>query len=86
MPAAERGACWPRADQIRVPCALLATTDLTGIGVREVISRGKHWLFRFSNEFTLHTHFKMDGAWKIYPRGRRWSGGPAFEIRAVLGD
>ena len=33
----------------------LATTDLTGIGVREVISRGKHQLFRFSNEFTLHT-------------------------------
>jgi endonuclease VIII len=69
--------------EFRVPS--LATTDLTGIGVREVISRGKHQLFRFSNEFTLHTHFKMDGAWKIYPRGRRWSGGPGFEIRAVLG-
>jgi len=49
-----------------------------------VISRGKHQLFRFSNEFTLHTHFKMDGVWRIYGRGRRWSGGPAFQIRAVL--
>jgi endonuclease-8 len=68
--------------EFRVPS--LATTDLTGVGVREVISRGKHQLFRFSNDFTLHTHFKMDGAWKIYPRGRRWSGGPSFEIRAVL--
>ena len=68
--------------EFRVPS--LATTDLTGVGVREVISRGKHQLFRFSNDFTLHTHFKMDGAWRIYPHGRRWSGGPTFEIRAML--
>jgi endonuclease VIII len=69
--------------EFRVPS--LAATDLTGVAVDEVISRGKHQLFRFSNEFTLHAHFRMDGVWKIYPRGRRWSGGPAFEIRAVLG-
>jgi endonuclease VIII len=68
--------------EFRVPS--LAATDLTGVAVREVTSRGKHQLFRFSNEFTLHTHFRMDGAWKIYPHGQRWSGGPAFEIRAVL--
>jgi endonuclease VIII len=68
--------------EFRVPS--LATTDLSGIGVREVISRGKHQLFRFRNDFTLHTHFKMDGVWKIYSRGRRWGGGPAFQIRAVL--
>ena len=58
--------------EFRVPS--LAATDLTGVTVREVTSRGKHQLFRFSNEFTLHTHFRMDGAWKIYPHGRRWSG------------
>ena len=69
--------------EFRVPS--LAATDLTGVGVREVTSRGKHQLFRLSNEFTLHTHFRMDGVWKIYLRGRRWSGGPAYEIRAVLG-
>jgi endonuclease VIII len=68
--------------EFRVPT--LATTDLTGVAVRDVISRGKHQLFRFSNEYTLHTHFKMDGVWKIYSRGRRWSGGPGHEIRAVL--
>ncbi len=62
----------------------LATTDLTGVGVREVVSRGKHQLFRFANELTLHTHFRMDGTWRIYPTGRRWSGGPEFEVRAVL--
>ena len=48
------------------------------------MARGKHQLFRFANDFTLHTHFRMDGAWRIYPRGRKWSGGPDFQIRAVL--
>jgi endonuclease VIII len=68
--------------EFRVPT--LATTNLTGVGVREVVSRGKHQLFRFANELTLHTHFRMDGTWRIYPTGRRWSGGPDFEVRAVL--
>lgn len=68
--------------EFRVP--QLATTDLTGVRVLEVVSRGKHQLFRFDNGFTLHTHFRMDGAWRIYPRGRSWSGGPDFQIRAVL--
>ena len=68
--------------EFRVPT--LATTDLTGVGVIEVVSRGKHQLFRFANEFTLHTHLRMDGTWRIYPRGRRRSGGPEFEIRTVL--
>jgi endonuclease VIII len=68
--------------EFRVPT--LAATDLTGIGIREVVSRGKHQLFRFTNQFTLHTHFRMDGTWRIFPTGRRWSGGPDFEVRAVL--
>jgi endonuclease-8 len=62
----------------------LATTDLTGVVVREVVSRGKHQLFRFDNDLTLHTHFRMDGVWRIFPHGQRWSGGPSFEIRCVL--
>ena len=62
----------------------MATTDLTGVAVREVVSRGKHQLFRFANDFTLHTHFRMEGAWRIYARGRKWTGGPDFQIRAVL--
>jgi endonuclease VIII len=68
--------------EFRVPS--LAATDLTGVEVREVVSRGKHQLFRFTNELTLHTHLRMDGTWRIYPTGRRWSGGPDFEVRAVL--
>ncbi len=34
--------------ELRVPA--LATTDLTGVAVREVVSRGKHQLFRLSND------------------------------------
>jgi endonuclease VIII len=69
--------------EFRIPS--LATVDLTGTLVTEVISRGKHLLTRFGNGLTLHSHLQMDGAWRIYPDGRRWSGGPAYEIRAVLG-
>ena len=49
-----------------------------------MVSRGKHQLFRLANELTLHTHFRMDGTWRIFLTGRRWSGGPDFEVRAVL--
>jgi endonuclease-8 len=69
--------------EFRVPS--LATTDLTGVRVLEVKPRGKHQLFRFDNGWTLHTHYRMEGAWRTYPRGRRWTGGPEHEIRAVLG-
>lgn len=68
--------------ELRVPT--LATTDLTGVTVRAVVSRGKHQLFRFDNGYTLHTHFRMEGTWRIIERGRRWSGGQEFQIRAVL--
>ena len=46
--------------EFRVPT--LATIDLAGVTVREVVSRGKHQLFRFANNLTLHTHFRMEGA------------------------
>ena len=68
--------------ELRVP--QLATTDLTGVTVAEVVSRGKHQLFRFANGYTLHTHFRMEGTWRIFARGRRWGGGQDFQIRAVL--
>jgi endonuclease VIII len=69
--------------EFRVPT--LATTDLTGVEVLEVVSRGKHQLFRFADGFTLHSHFRMDGTWRLYPSGRTWSGGPDWQVRAVLG-
>ena len=48
--------------ELRVP--QLATTDFTGVEVREVVSRGKHQLTRFANGWTLHTHLRMDGGWR----------------------
>ena len=68
--------------EFRVPT--LAVTDLSGVCVTEVRSRGKHQHFRFANGLTLHSHFRMDGSWRIYARGQKWTGGPAFQIRAVL--
>ncbi|MEH0931743.1 DNA-formamidopyrimidine glycosylase family protein [Micromonospora sp. CPCC 205558] len=70
----------------RVP--QLATTELTGWTVRESASRGKHLLLRLSapteEHWTLHSHLRMDGAWRAYAPGGRWSGRPAHLIRAVL--
>lgn len=68
---------------LRVP--RLATVDLSGRRVLEVVSRGKHLLTRFEGGLTLHSHLRMDGAWKIYAPAERWRGGPAHQIRAVLG-
>jgi endonuclease-8 len=66
----------------RVP--QLATADLAGQTVVEVASRGKHLLTRTDAGLTLHTHFRMDGTWHLYRPGARWSGGPAWQVRAVL--
>ncbi|HEX2375087.1 MAG TPA: DNA-formamidopyrimidine glycosylase family protein, partial [Actinomycetota bacterium] len=60
-----------------------ATADLSGQVVREVAARGKHLLLRTDAGTTLHTHFKMEGAWHLYRPRERWRG-PAFQVRAVL--
>lgn len=61
-----------------------ATRDLAGQVVLDVVSRGKHMLTRLDSGLTLHTHFEMDGTWRIFDTGRRWTGGPGHEIRVVL--
>ncbi|MEU8183086.1 DNA-formamidopyrimidine glycosylase family protein [Micromonospora sp. NPDC049044] len=70
----------------RVP--QLATTDLTGWTVHESASRGKHLLLRLGAPdgapWTLHSHLRMDGAWRAYAPGERWTGRPAHLIRVVL--
>ncbi|GAA3848380.1 Fpg/Nei family DNA glycosylase [Streptomyces phyllanthi] len=68
---------------LRVP--RYATADLTGRTVLDVTPRGKHLLTRIEGGLTLHSHLRMDGSWKVYANGRRWSGGPGHQIRAVLG-
>ncbi|SCL21797.1 endonuclease-8 [Micromonospora rhizosphaerae] len=75
----------------RVP--QLAGTDLTGWTVRESASRGKHLLLRLTSppergegarDWTLHSHLRMDGAWRAYAPGERWAARPAHLIRVVL--
>ncbi|GGV78435.1 MULTISPECIES: DNA-formamidopyrimidine glycosylase family protein [Streptomyces] len=66
----------------RVPA--YATVDLAGRTVLDTVARGKHLLTRIEGGLTLHTHLRMDGAWKVYGSGERWKGGPAHQIRIVL--
>ncbi|MFF8594968.1 Fpg/Nei family DNA glycosylase [Streptomyces sp. NPDC015220] len=61
-----------------------ATVDLSGRAVLNTIARGKHLLTRVEGGLTLHSHLRMEGAWKVYGSGERWKGGPAHQIRAVL--
>ncbi|MBB3665056.1 MULTISPECIES: DNA-formamidopyrimidine glycosylase family protein [Prauserella salsuginis group] len=79
----------------RVPS--LATADLAGSEFAGVRTVGKHLFFRFrgvphgsrrradgaGRELSLHSHLRMDGAWRTYPSGRRW-GVPAHQVRVVL--
>lgn len=69
--------------ELRVP--KLATVELTGRGVLEVVARGKHLLTRLDGGLTLHSHLRMDGAWHLYGPRDRWRGGPQHQVRAVLG-
>ncbi|WP_396926482.1 endonuclease VIII Nei2 [Mycolicibacterium sp.] len=64
---------------IRVP--RYATVDLTGHTVDEVISRGKHLFIRVGPA-SIHSHLKMDGAWRVSPKGRPTRN--AYKIRIVL--
>ena len=72
----------------RVP--QLATTDLVGATVAGTVSRGKHLLTRIDGgpergdaSWTLHTHLKMEGSWKLHEPGQRWKR-PAHQARVVL--
>ncbi|MCW2634032.1 MAG: glycosylase [Blastococcus sp.] len=71
-----------RRGEFRIP--QLATVDLGGATVREVVPRGKHLLIRLVDGRTLRTHFRMDGSWHIYRPGTKWHGGPAYDIRMIL--
>ncbi|MCI3227395.1 DNA-formamidopyrimidine glycosylase family protein, partial [Streptomyces sp. NP-1717] len=69
---------------LRVP--RFATSDLTGRTVLDVTPRGKHLLTRIEGGLTLHSHLRMDGAWRVYGADERWRGGPGHQIRAILGN
>jgi endonuclease-8 len=80
LDAALSGAVLSHAD-LRVPA--FATAGLTGRTVLATVARGKHLFTRFDDGRSLHSHLKMEGAWRVFPAGRRWPG-PAHQIRAVL--
>jgi endonuclease-8 len=71
------------ATDFRVPA--FATWDLAGATVTETVSRGKHLLTRIDGEapWTLHTHLKMEGGWRVLRPGARWPR-PAHTARVVL--
>lgn len=66
----------------------LATSSLAGATVVQVASRGKHLLMRFEvparGRWTLRSHLRMDGTWRVFRAGERWRGRPAHTIRVVL--
>lgn len=70
----------------------LATADLQGLVVREVVSAGKHLLTRLAGDdtrpaLTLHSHLRMDGSWHVHRTGEPWgSPRPASGVRAVLAN
>lgn len=72
------------AAELRWPS--LATADLTGATVLEVVSRGKHLLHRFDDGRTLHSHLRMEGQWRLERTGseadRRYERHP--QVRAML--
>ncbi|GDY32837.1 Fpg/Nei family DNA glycosylase [Gandjariella thermophila] len=61
----------------------LSTVDLAGRVVLGVRSVGKHLLARFDDGTSLHSHLRMDGAWRVYRPGERWRG-PGHQVRAIL--
>ena len=74
------GAILTRTD-LRVP--RFATLDLRGHRIESTIARGKHLLTRIGDDWTLHTHLRMDGSWKLLKPGARWSVA-SHAVRAVL--
>lgn len=69
---------------LRVPAH--ATADLRGERIRGADARGKHVLLRVG-EYTVHSHFGMDGSWRLVRPGEsgRTSWPARHRLRAVIG-
>lgn len=61
----------------------LVSHDLAGRVVLGVVPVGKHLFVRFDDGRSLHSHLRMDGAWRLYRPGRGWRR-PRHEARVVL--
>ena len=80
--AALAGRVLTRSD-FRVP--RYATVNLTGQLVTEAVSRGKHLLIRTDRGLTVHTHLKMEGAWRIQPAAER-PPRESYQLRLLLAN
>jgi endonuclease VIII len=80
LDSALTGGVLTRTD-FRVP--RFATVDLSGRTVEGTITRGKHLLTRIGEDWTLHTHLKMEGSWATLRGRQRWPK-PAHTARVVL--
>lgn len=48
----------------------LPEVELRGRRTIEVVPRGKHILHRIDSGWTLHSHLRMDGSWRVVPTPR----------------
>ena len=67
----------------------LATVDLSGRTVLEVVARGKHILMRADGDppVTLHSHLRMEGSWHVHATGQPWGSARRRDgVRAVLAN
>lgn len=62
----------------------LATVDLTGRRTLAVVPRGKHLLHRVEGGWTIHSHLRMEGSWRVEHTASPPKPLPASKIRAVL--
>jgi endonuclease-8 len=65
----------------------LATVSLSSWTVTESACYGKHLLLRLrkaDRAVTLHSHLRMDGAWRVYRPGDRWAPKARHTIRVIL--
>ncbi|GAB3875058.1 DNA-formamidopyrimidine glycosylase family protein [Terrabacter terrigena] len=63
----------------------IATADLAGRATLEIVSRGKHILHRVEGGFTLHSHLRMEGQWRVEATPgleARWRRNP--QLRALV--
>ncbi|MEC3913093.1 DNA-formamidopyrimidine glycosylase family protein [Nocardia sp. CDC160] len=61
-----------------------ATLDLKGQEIESVGTYGKH-LFVRTPDLSIHTHLKMEGEWRVYQPGQRWTK-PGFTARLILAN
>ena len=59
----------------------LSTLDFAGRTTTEVASRGKHLLHRLDSGWTIHSHLRMEGQWRIESAAARAN----QQTRALLG-